>query len=548
VWKKNLLFLCFCTLSAGGAASALLRTDRLQPPKAFHRQRSQETDIGDLVHRIDAQFQQQWRSVDLQPAPRADDLTLARRLSLGLTGTVPSLEEIRALESISGEDRIAWWGDHLLEDRRYADYVAERLARALAGTEDGPFLVYRRRRFVTWLSDRLHENVPYDQLVRELIGSTGLWTSSPAVNFVTVTIDQDEEGRPDPIRLAGRTTRAFLGMRIDCLQCHDDNLGNIDLGTAQSPRPGTQEDFHRLAAYFSEAKVSLLGVDDEKREYRYQFLHADQEQVVDPQPPFLGELVVDQGNRRQQLAHWVTHPENRPFARAIVNRIWALMFGRPLVEPIDDIPLYGQLPPVLDLLAGDFVDHGYDLRRLIRVIAATQVFQLASRADFEITPRHEEKWAVFPLTRLRPEQVAGAIIQSSSLKTIDADSHILFRLARFGNESDFVRRYGDIGEDEFEDRGGTVTQRLLMMNGKLVKEKTTQNPIVNAATKIAMLAADNATAVQTVYLCTLTRRPSEAEQRHFTAKLGEANGDQRNRRMEDIQWALMNSTEFSWNH
>ncbi len=140
------------------------------------------------------------------------------------------------------------------------------------------------------------------------------------------------------------------------------------------------------------------------------------------------------------------------------------------------------------------------------------------------------------------------MIQSASLKTLDANSHILFRLTKFGNENDFVRRYGDIGEDEFEDRGGTVTQRLLMMNGKLVKDKTSENPIVNAATKIGILAPDDATAVQIVYLCTLTRRPSGAEQRHFVTKLGESSDKERHRRLEDIQWALLNSTEFSWNH
>ncbi len=548
MWKRNLLFLCFCTLGVGGVASALLRTDRIQPPVTFRAQRLQETDLGELVQQVDGLFQQQWRSSGLQSALRADDLTLARRLTLGLTGTAPSLEEIRALEAVPREERVEWLVSRLLEDRRYADYVAERLARAFAGTEEGPFLVYRRRRFVTWLSDRLHENVAYDRLVRELIGSTGIWTSSPAVNFVTVTINQDEEGGPDPIRLAGRTTRAFLGMRIDCLQCHDDNLGKIDLGTAQDTRAGTQEDFHRLAAFFSEADVSLLGVGDQEQDYRYKFLYADQEEIVDPSPPFLGELLVDRGNRRQQLAHWVTHPANKPFARSIVNRVWALLFGRPLVEPIDDIPLYGQLPPALDVLAEDFVEHGFDLRRLIRAIAATQVFQIDSRAEFEITPRHEQNWAVFPLTRLRPEQVAGALIQSASLKTIDANSHILFRLTKFGNENDFVRRYGDIGEDEFEDRGGTVTQRLLMMNGELVKDKTSENPIVNAATKIGILAPDDATAVQIVYLCTLTRRPSDAERHYFVTKLGESSDKERHRRLEDIQWALMNSTEFSWNH
>jgi hypothetical protein len=535
-------------LGAGGLAGGLLRTDRVRQPETRSERLLPTSDAIDVVKRVDDEFRESWRQQNLQPAARADDLMLARRLSLGLTGTVPSLEEIRVLESIPPGERLAWWISRLLEDRRFADYVAERLARACVGTENGPFLVYRRRRFVTWLSDRLHENVPYDQIVRELVAAKGIWTSSPAVNFVSVTVDQNEESGPDPIRLAGRTSRAFLGMRIDCLQCHDDNLGNIDLGTAADPRSGTQADFHRLAAFYSEADVSLLGIGDQPREYRYRFLNAEQEEIVDPAPPFLADLLSEGGNRRQQLADWITHPENKPFARATVNRVWALMFGRPLVEPIDDIPLYGSLPPGLEILASDFVNHRYDLRRLIRIIAATQVFRLDSRAEFGVTQRHERHWAVFPLTRLRPEQVAGALIQSASLKTIDAQSHVLLRLGRFGNENEFVQRYGDSGEDEFDDRGGTVTQRLLMMNGRLVKDKTVENPVVNAATKIAILAPDDARAVETVYLCTLTRRPSQCERDHFVDRLRDTRAAERNRRMEDIQWTLLNSTEFSWNH
>ena len=244
----------------------------------------------------------------------------------------------------------------------------------------------------------------------------------------------------------------------------------------------------------------------------------------------------------------MTHPDNKPFARATVNRFWALLFGRPLVEPIDEIPLQGPFPPALEALAEDFVGHGYDLHRLIRAIAASEVFGLDSRAEFEVTAGHEEHWAVFPLTRLRPEQVAGALIQSASLKTIDAHSHIVFRLARFGDEREFVRRYGDTGQDEFTDRGGTITQRLLMMNGDLLKEKTRENPLVNAATKIALLAAGEDLATEVAYLAVLTRRPSPTESRAFAQRLAGRPGNRRTQALEDLYWTLLNSSEFSWNH
>ena len=110
----------------------------------------------------------------------------------------------------------------------------------------------------------------------------------------------------------------------------------------------------------------------------------------------------------------MTHPNNRPFARAIVNRMWALMFGKPIIDPVDSIPLHSKVPAPLEALADDFIANGYDLQRLIRVIVATDAFQRDWRAEFELTSEHENRFAVFPLTRLRPEQVSKSVVQSVS--------------------------------------------------------------------------------------------------------------------------------------
>ena len=133
--------------------------------------------------------------------------------------------------------------------------------------------------------------------------------------------------------------------------------------------------------------------------------------TIEPRVPFQSELLPDQGSDRVRLAAWVTDPHNQRFSQAIANRIWALMFGRGLVEPIDDIRSNQKIPPALEILADDFAAHGFSLRRMITVISASQVFQLDSRSDpakpenetpaDEITPAHEEAWAVFPIRRLR---------------------------------------------------------------------------------------------------------------------------------------------------
>jgi len=550
MWPRNLLFAALCLLALTGLAASLLQTEKPEAPSDFDTGRYASDSFRPVIEQINSEWQDHWDQSSVQPAPRADDLTIARRLNLSLTGTVPSLEEIRRLEELAPEDRLEWHLSSLLEDERYSDYLAERLARSFVGTENGPFLAYRRRRFVIWLAEHLHQNTPYDEIVRPLISDDGLWTDKPAVNFVTVTLDQNNNNQPDPIRLAGRTTRAFLGVRIDCLQCHDNNIeGKLTLGSVDEPREGLQSDFHRLAAFFSETESSLFGVRDNKKEdYKYTYLGEAEETVVPAVPPFSPELLSEEGSRRQQLAEWVTHPENKPFARAMVNRVWALMLGKPLIEPIDDIPLFGEYPPGLETLSADFAAHGYDLRRLIRLIAETDVFQRDSRANFEVEQRHEDAWAVFPLTRLRPEQMAGGIIQAASLKTIDANSNVFARLTRFGSQNDFIKRYGDTGEDEFDERASTIAQRLLLMNGNLVKERTKKDLFNNAATRIAQLSPTDEKAVETAYLTTLTRRPSAAEMEHFAKRLGEEKGDGRIQCLEDLSWVLLNSTEFSWNH
>ncbi len=243
----------------------------------------------------------------------------------------------------------------------------------------------------------------------------------------------------------------------------------------------------------------------------------------------------------------MTHPDNPYFARVTVNRVWALMFGRPMLDKVDDVSSVNQFPRALQVLADDFVAHHYDLRRLVRLITATDAFQRDSAADHEITEAHEKRWAAFPVTRLRPEQVVGSLQQAASLTTLNAETHILFRLVSYIAERDFVKRYGDTGDEEFESRGGTIPQRLLLMNGDLVHEKTKQN-VFNAAGRIASQAPDDRAAVRIAYLTVLTRAPSPTEAAHFEARLAGTTGKERNERVEDLYWALINSTEFSWNH
>ena len=344
-------------------------------------------EIAGIAEQVNRHFEIQWKAENLTPAEPAAELEVLRRLSLALYGAIPSIEEIRRFEADKKPNRLIRWTAAILTDRRFADYFAERLARGFVGTEGGQFIVYRRDRFVSWLADELHAGRPYDAIVRQMIRQDGLWTGQPEVNFMTAAFN---EGEFDENKLAGRTARAFLGQSMDCAQCHDHFFAEW-----------TQEQFQGLAAFYGQARLSLVGLTDQTKdkkgpiEYRYEKRIQEKgkkssKKSKSPRRCLSARIGSPKtGSRRERLAAWITHPENRRFERAIVNRVWGLMFGKPytatleIPAAVDDIPnpkpltadFHGDL---LDILGRDFREHGCDLRRLILAIAISRPFRLSS--------------------------------------------------------------------------------------------------------------------------------------------------------------------------
>jgi len=536
MWKRDLLFVTVIAgaiLAMGGVLSRELPETEASIPANI----LPDDSLSRSVSTLNASFEKLWDEQGVTPTDQAPDLTIARRLSLALMGTIPSLEEIRLFESAPASSRIGWWVDRLLKDRRWSDYMAERLARAYVGSGEGPFVIYRRRRFVLWLAEQLHSGRPYDELVRNLIQSRGIWTDQPETNFITIAINPDNQELSET-QLAGTISRVFLGIRIDCAECHDHPFDDW-----------TQEEFHGLAAFFGQTKSFFTGIGEDDDLYHLAGNTPEEDRVIAPAVPFQQGLLPEEGPLRDRLGSWITHPDNRAFPRATVNRVWALMFGRPLIDPVDNIDPDSPLIGSLDLLAKEFVSTGYDLRRLICTIALSRVFQIDSKATGEdnLSESRQQYWAAFPLIRLRPEQLVGSILQATSLSTIDYHSHIIVRLARAIGQNDFIDRYGDAGADELEPQGATIPQHLLMMNGELVAEKTEYN-LLGAPGRISRLAPDNASAIEISFLSTLSRRPSKLEQEHFLKQLSEEKSGGTASCQENMYWALINSTEFSWNH
>ena len=529
---------------------------------------SDDQKLSSAVGRLNAEFQKEWKAEGILVAERADDLSVLRRLSLALFGTVPSLEDIRRFEADDQSDRIDRWVVGMLKDSRYSDYFAERLARSLVGVEGGPFIIYRRDRMTAWLAEQLRKDVSWSEMTIELISAEGLWTDAPAANFITVARMQDETINVN--KLAGRSVRTFLGQRIDCAQCHDHPF---------DPQ-WKQQNFEGLAAFFCQASVTVGGVTDKqvgenKQKVVYKIVDPGTEEkdarIVPAAVPFNPEWMPAEGGLRHQIAKWITHKDNRRFERAIANRVWGFMLGKPWHEPVDDLPhpVDGE-QDVLDILGQEFRSRGDRLSVLIRLIALSDVFQLSSESAGDDEARYTaqvDAWSVFPLVRLRPEQVIGSLFQAGHVRSIDQNSNLIARAQKFGNENDFMNEYGDMGDDELLQQVGTIPQALLRMNGRFSSELS-KAELLTAAGQIISFSPDDAAIVENSYLACLARRPSAEERKYFLELLEmtyEAVAKKRNTEpntpepdpkpnrsqvdvVQDLFWTLFNSPEFSWNH
>lgn len=560
IFALTIVFLVFRVVNLAG------RIDhRPSPPPPV----VQNQFVTKAVQRLNEHFQQIWRDEGVLIARPADELAVLRRLSLALFGTVPSLEEIRAFEVDQQPDKIDRWVVRMLKDTRYSDYFAERLARILVGVEDGPFIVYRRDRLTHWLARQLREDIPWSQLTKALIASEGLWTDSPASNFITVARLDDET--IDRSKLAGRTVRTFLGQRMDCAQCHDHPF---------DPR-WKQKDFEGLTAFYCQVGITVGGVTDRQRDDRHEEVvykvvdpgqEASEARIVPANVPFNPEWLPAEGGLRQRLAEWVTHKKNRRYERAISNRIWGFMFGKPLYEPVDDLPHPEDSQiDALDILGEEFRSRDERLSVLIRVIAQSDVFQLSSESTAEDEAAYNAQvrsWSVFPLVRLRPEQIIGSLFQAGHIRTIDQNSNLIVRLQKFGSENDFINEYGDLGDEELLQQVGTIPQALLRMNGRFSSELS-KVELLSAAGQLLRFSPNDWTLVENCFLTCLARRPATEERELFLGMLAHAHDPEkkdhsgvksdisedserldrsREEVVQDVFWTLFNSPEFSWNH
>lgn len=493
-------------------------------------------DPQNLADRINSHIDAGLKSAKVLPAPAADDAEFLRRVYLDITGRIPTPHDVHEFLADTDPNKRAKLIDELLETPRYASHAAAvwRAALAPETTSVAEAQVFRVG-FEAWLRLRFRENVAYNLLVRELLTvplSTDPDSPTPALrrpedpNPIAFYAVKDAK----PENLAAATTRVFLGVQIECAQCHDHPFAKW-----------TREQFWNQAAFFAGVERhgdGLFSPVSENFAAREISPGSGKTPVVarfldDKEPVLKGGM-----SPRGALADWVTAKNNSLFAQATVNRVWGQFFGRGIVDPVDDFhdgnnPSH---PELLEELAKTFVDSSFDLKYLIRSICRSKAYQRtsASTSPAQDDPKLYARMAVKGLTG---EQLFDSLVVASGFRE---------KTGRGSPREQFLTRFALAGKPAEPET--SIPQALALMNGKFINDATTvgTSPTLMAVCEIPGLTTTQR--IEALYTATLNRKPTEKELTRLVKYLGNAENERQAERLGDVFWVLLNCAEFRLNH
>jgi hypothetical protein len=507
-------------------------------------------DAQQLAEKIDQHLSQRWAETKTEPAARADDAEFLRRVTLDLAGRIPSAEETRTFLEDKRADKRTRLVEKLLASPRYAIHFTNVWRALLLPEASNNFLVQAQQgSFDQWLKQELSRNAGYDQMVRDLLtakigggnnnfqaltdGFSG--APSPQVYYLA------KEFKPE--NLAAGTARIFLGVSVECAQCHNHPFADWK-----------REQFWGMAAFFSGIKSQRLmdfllpaGDDVEKHELNL----PGSEKVI--QARFLDGTQPkwnENARSRDTLAAWITAKDNPYFARTAVNRVWAYFYGTGLVEPVDEMvggSSTASHPQLLDLLAQEFVAHEFDLKYLIRAITGSQAYQLTS-AKSNKSQDDRTKFARMPLRGLTGEQLFDSLAQATGYRDAGGGGGLLGALGGTRSaRSEFLARFAST--ERPADTQTSILQALSLMNGKVTAAATTVEKSETLASVVDAPFLNTDQRIETLYLATLSRKPTAKELTRAEKFVKDAKGkDAEREALSDLFWALLNSPEFILNH
>jgi hypothetical protein len=496
-----------------------------------------------LVARIDALVEQGWHDAGISPAAPGGDGEFLRRASLDFTGVIPRVSRTREFLADERPDKRARLIDELLDSPRYATHMATTWRNRILPLGEDPERTPQALGLQKWLRERFADNARYDRIVGGLLLANGEDEFGPALYF--------QANNLAPEKLAGSAAELFLGVDLHCAECHDHPFADW-----------SQREFWGLAAFFARVKSPDNAAMPMARS-TYKLVDSDRgevtlpesEEVVPPKFPRGASVSDDQWqSRRSQLVVWLTSRDNKFFSRTAVNVAWEHLFGRKLVDHVDQIADNDDSPSVqlLDELATSFVDSGFDFRELWRTLANSRAYGRSARHDDPkaATPELSARMLPKPLT---PEQLYDSfLLLAPSAKSAVAPNDGPPVEQGPGLEVDparieFVRRMRTPPGSPTQYRAGTL-QALMLMNGALTDSVAAHDRSSLLGALSAPMMTDDQR-VETLFLAALARLPDADERDACLEELRRVKSDaERQRALSDVLWALLNSTEFAFNH
>ncbi|MEX0704284.1 MAG: DUF1549 and DUF1553 domain-containing protein, partial [Planctomycetales bacterium] len=507
-----------------------------------------------VVAAINAELRQGWSDNEIEPSPVASDAEWVRRVYLDLAGHIPSADEVEQFTADKDPAKRSKLIERLLDSPDYVRNFTAVWTNLSIGRQtparvsrDGMEKFYR---------EAFGRNRPWNDVVYDLVSAEGHYERNGAVNFLLAQLQMNDEA----VQATAKTTRLFLGIQVQCTQCHDHPFNDWK-----------QDQFWQFNSFFRQmAKVDHRKYDPQSGRMVDDFSELVDRDFTGPvyfekrsgemrvaYPQYEGQK-VDPGlstDRRAEFAKLIVQGDKPLLAQAMVNRMWGHFFGYGFTKPVDDIGPHNppSHPQLLEQLSGEFVKSRYDVKQLIRWIVNSEAYNLTSR----VGPKNENdnpaageiaQFSHMYVKQMQAEQLFDSLVVATEAHKSGRTSWEEAERQRRAWMQQFVIAFDTDEADEATTFNGTIPQALMMMNGELVKNATSLKPGSYLHRTLSDPGTD-AAKVRRLYLTTLSREPTRTEEAATTRLLRPIRDPNEKLALyQDLFWALLNSNEFIFNH
>ena len=486
---------------------------------------------------VDSLVHEKLHKLRITQSGLCSDEVFLRRIFLDVVGMTPKKEDYDRFVSDKSPDKRSKLIDDLLERKEFTEIWVMKFAELLQiQTDDNQGMSYKSTLlYFNWLKDRIANNMPMDQIVRELLTSTGGTFVNPSTNYYQVERDN--------LKITENVAQVFMGMRIQCAQCHNHPFDQW-----------TQNDYYSFASFFSQVGRKRGADPRESIIYNRKSGEINHPVHKKPMPPkFLGGETPELksgDDRRAILANWLASPENPFFARNLANLVWAHFFGQGIIEPVDDVRVSNppSNPQLLDELAKKFTAYDYDFKKLVRDVCNSRTYQLTTQTN----PTNEgdlRNFARAQLRRLRAEVLLDVITQVTETKNKFQGLPLGAKAIQIADgrvSNYFLSTFGRAKRETVCScevvMEPSLSQALHLLNGDVTNTRLKQGKVID---KLLKEGRNSGEIIENLYLRCYSRMPTEAEKANLLASLDKEDPDNG---LMDIFWALLNSKEFVFNH